>query len=59
MISALTISDRIAMLHEGQLSEISTPQDFLASENPVVSNFLDSQCISRNFFEEFSDRKLT
>jgi phospholipid/cholesterol/gamma-HCH transport system ATP-binding protein len=59
MISALTISDKIAMLHQGQLSEISTPQDFLRSENPVVSNFLDSQCISRNFFEEFSDRTLT
>jgi len=59
MISALTISDRIAMLHQGEVSEISTPQDFLRSENKVVSNFLDSQCISRNFFDEFSDRKLT
>ena len=56
MISALTISDRIAMLHQGQLSEISTPREFLASTNPVVSNFLDSQCISRNFFEEFPER---
>lgn len=56
MISALTISDRIAMLHQGQLSEISTPRDFLKSENPVVRNFLDSQCISRNFFEEFPER---
>lgn len=59
MISALIISDRIAMLHQGQLSEISTPRDFLKSDNSVVRNFLDSQCISRNFFEEFSDRKLT
>jgi phospholipid/cholesterol/gamma-HCH transport system ATP-binding protein len=58
MISALTISDRIAMLHQGQLSEISTPKDFLRSENPVVRNFLDSQCISRNFFDEFPERTL-
>jgi len=59
MISALTISDRIAMLHKGQLSEISTPKDFLVSENPVVSEFIDSQCISRNFFDEFPERILT
>lgn len=58
MISALTISDRIAMLHQGQLSEISTPRDFLNSENPVVRNFLDSQCISRKFFDEFPERAL-
>lgn len=58
MISALTISDRVAMLHQGQLSEISAPRDFLVSENPVVRNFLDSQCISRNFFDEFPERSL-
>jgi len=59
MISALTISDRIAMLHEGRMSEISSPHDFLASENSVVRNFLDSQCISRKFFDEFPERTLT
>lgn len=58
MISALTISDRIAMLHQGTVSEVSTPKDFLRSKNDVVRNFLDSQCISFNFFEEFPERIL-
>jgi len=59
MISALTISDRIAMLHQGQVSEVSTPRDFLASKNEVVRDFLDSQCISPRFFEEFPERSLS
>ncbi|WFB37648.1 ATP-binding cassette domain-containing protein [Kiritimatiellota bacterium B12222] len=59
MISALTISDRIAMLHQGRVSEVSTPKDFLKSENEVVRNFLDSQCISSKFFEEFPERTLS
>lgn len=58
MISALTISDRIAMLHQGTVSEVSAPVDFLHSENEVVRHFLDSQCISANFFEEFPERTL-
>jgi phospholipid/cholesterol/gamma-HCH transport system ATP-binding protein len=59
MISALTISDRIAMLHMGTVSEVSTPKEFLASENEVVRDFLDSQCISSKFFEEFPERILS
>ncbi len=59
MISALTISDRIAMLHLGTVSEVSSPKDFLHSKNEVVRNFLDSQCISPNFFEDFPERILT
>jgi len=58
MISALTISDRIAMLHQGTVSEVSSPKEFLHSKNEVVRNFLDSQCISSNFFEEFPERIL-
>ncbi len=58
MISALTISDRIAMLHQGTVLEVSPPREFLASQNEVVRDFLDSQCISRNFFEEFPERIL-
>jgi len=58
MISALTISDRIAMLHKGQLLEVSPPREFLMSENEIVRGFLDSQCISRSFFEEFKERIL-
>ncbi|MDF3131106.1 ATP-binding cassette domain-containing protein [Kiritimatiellaeota bacterium B1221] len=59
MISALTISDRIAMLYMGTVSEVSSPKDFLHSKNEVVRNFLDSQCISPNFFEDFPERILT
>lgn len=59
MISALTISDRIAMLHQGTVLEVSPPMEFLHSKNEAVRNFLDSQCISSNFFDEFPERKLT
>ncbi len=59
MISALTISDRIAMLHQGTVLEVSPPRDFLHSANPIVRGFLDSQCISPNFFEEFPGRILS
>lgn len=58
MISALTVSDRIAMLHQGTVSEINPPKEFLQSENEVVRNFLDSQCISPGFFDEFPERIL-
>jgi phospholipid/cholesterol/gamma-HCH transport system ATP-binding protein len=59
MISALTISDRIAMLHQGTVLEVSTPKEFLRSDNEVVRDFLDSQCISKSFFEEFPERILS
>lgn len=59
MISALTISNRIAMLHQGQVIEVSEPEAFLNSGNPIVRGFLDSQCISRNFFQEFPLRRIT
>lgn len=59
MISALTISDRIAMLHQGKVLEVSEPEAFLNSDNDVVRDFLDSQCISKKFFDEFPERILT
>jgi phospholipid/cholesterol/gamma-HCH transport system ATP-binding protein len=59
MISALTISDRIAMLHQGTVLEVSTPEDFLHSDNEVVRDFLDSQCISKDFFDQFPERILS
>lgn len=59
MISALTISDRIAMLHQGTVTEVCSPRDFLNSRNEVVRHFLDSQCISPHFFDEFPERILT
>lgn len=58
MISALTISDRIAMLHKGAVLEVSPPNEFLHSKNEIVRGFLDSQCINPDFFEDFPERKL-
>ena len=45
--SALAISDRIAVLHKGKIIEISSPQDFIASENEEVQRFLESQYITK------------
>jgi len=50
MISALTISNRIAMLHKGKVIEVSKPRDFLQSTHEIVRSFLDSQCITPDFF---------
>jgi len=58
MISALTISDRIAMLHQGTVVEVSPPREFLLSKNEIIRNFLDSQCIHKDFFKDFPERNL-
>ena len=55
MISALTVGDRIAMLDKGSVLECSAPRDFLNSDHPVVRDFLDSQHIGRNFFNEMEN----
>lgn len=44
--SALTIGDRIAMLHEGHIIELSSPENFVKSDVPAVKNFLESQFIT-------------
>ncbi len=41
--SALSIGHRIAMLKGGEVVEISTPDEFKKSSNPVVREFMDSQ----------------
>jgi len=45
--SALAIGSRIAMLHEGRIVEISTPEEFIRSPNQVVQDFLDAQYITK------------
>jgi phospholipid/cholesterol/gamma-HCH transport system ATP-binding protein len=45
--SALTIGDRIGMLHAGQLIESATPADFIESSQQPVQDFLSSQFITR------------
>lgn len=47
LFSALAIGTRIAMIHDGRILEISTPPDFIRSQNEVVENFLDSQYITK------------
>ncbi len=44
--SALAIGSRIAMLHEGRMVEMSTPQEFVKSKNEFVQGFLEAQYIT-------------
>jgi phospholipid/cholesterol/gamma-HCH transport system ATP-binding protein len=45
--SALKIGTRIAVLDQGRIIEVSTPEDFVKSENEFVRSFLDAQYITR------------
>ncbi|MGH7496556.1 MAG: ABC transporter ATP-binding protein [bacterium] len=40
LASVFTIADRIAMLHDGQVVTLGTPQELQASANPLVQQFL-------------------
>ncbi len=44
--SALAIGTRIAMLHDGKIVEVSTPEQFVKSENEIVRGFLEAQYIT-------------
>lgn len=37
---ALYLSDRVAMMNDGQIVEIGTPEEIKQSQNPVVRNFI-------------------
>jgi phospholipid/cholesterol/gamma-HCH transport system ATP-binding protein len=39
MVSAYKIADRIAMLYEGRIIEVGTPQEIRESQNGVVQQF--------------------
>ena len=45
--SALSIGTRIAMLHNGRVCELATPEAFVQSECPEVQQFLEAQFITR------------
>ena len=45
--SALSIGNRIAMLHGGRIIEMAPPDEFLKSSNSEVQGFLDSQFITK------------
>ena len=40
---AFKVADRVAMLHEGQIIESGTPEDFQRSTNPIVQQFIDGR----------------
>lgn len=43
MESAYRISDRIAMLHAGQVRAVGTPEEIRASDDPVVRGFIEGR----------------
>ncbi|HSU14867.1 ABC transporter ATP-binding protein [Longimicrobium sp.] len=43
MKSAYSISDRIAMLYEGRVVEVGTPEEIRASDNEVVRSFVEGR----------------
>lgn len=45
MVSAYKISDRIAMLFEGQILEVGTADEIKRSENPIVHQFITGSSI--------------
>jgi phospholipid/cholesterol/gamma-HCH transport system ATP-binding protein len=40
MVSAYKIADRIAMLHDGRIEEVGTPEQIQNSDNPVIQQFI-------------------
>jgi phospholipid/cholesterol/gamma-HCH transport system ATP-binding protein len=40
MTSAYKIADRIAMLYQGRIQEVGTPDEIRASRNPIVRQFI-------------------
>jgi phospholipid/cholesterol/gamma-HCH transport system ATP-binding protein len=45
--SALAIASRIAVIDQGRIVEVSTPDAFVKSEQEIVKGFLDAQYITR------------
>ena len=45
LISALSIGDKILMLHKGNVVEFSSPENFVKSQVPIVQDFLKAQNI--------------
>ncbi len=41
MASAYKVADRIAMLYEGKIIEIGTPDEIRATKNPIVQQFIN------------------
>ena len=43
LVSIFTISDRIVMLYQGHVKLIGSPDDFRASQDPVVQQFINGR----------------
>jgi phospholipid/cholesterol/gamma-HCH transport system ATP-binding protein len=43
MVSAYKVADRIAMLYEGKIIEVGTPQQIRESNNPIVQQFIQGK----------------
>ncbi len=43
MNSAYRIADRIAMLYQGEIIEVGTPQEIKSSQNPIVQQFIQGE----------------
>jgi len=44
--SAIAVGNRIATLHRGKIVDISTPEEFLKSDHPVVREFREAQSLA-------------
>ena len=42
-VVTVKIVDRVAMLHDGKIISVGTPEEIQASSNPVVRKFLDGE----------------
>ncbi len=51
MASVFQIASRVNMLYEGKIEAAGTPDDILASDNPVVIDFLRASGVSANEIE--------
>jgi phospholipid/cholesterol/gamma-HCH transport system ATP-binding protein len=45
MVSAYKIADRIAMLYQGEILEVGTPEEIKHSKNPVVHQFVTGSAV--------------
>jgi phospholipid/cholesterol/gamma-HCH transport system ATP-binding protein len=43
MTSAYRVADRIAMLHEGRIRFVGTPDEIRATDDPVVRGFIEGR----------------
>ncbi len=45
MVSAYKVGDRIAMLHEGKIIEVGTPDEIKSTANPYVQQFIKGEAV--------------